>query len=91
MQDPRAWESNGDNGKNKQIVVGDSSVAKKESLAQAAFSQLERHDYAMWATKTERAMEAHEIWDAVDPEGDEYKCWVQKRLSGHVCDLFSHP
>ena len=27
----------------------------------------------MWAIKMECAMEAHEIWDAIDPGGDAYK------------------
>lgn len=54
-------------------MIGDGSRAKKESLVPAAFPWLDRDDYAIWATKIEYAMEAHETWEAINPGGDRYK------------------
>ena len=62
-----------DDSKTKQLAMGGSSAVKKETLPPTTFPRLEGEDYAMWAIKMECAMEAHEIWDAIDPGGDAYK------------------
>ena len=42
------------------------------------YPRLDRKDYGLWAINMEVAMEAQEIWEAVDPGGDEYKKGASK-------------
>ena len=36
------------------------------------YPRLDRKDYGLWAINMEVAMEAQEIWEAVDPGGNDY-------------------
>ncbi|KAK1647337.1 hypothetical protein QYE76_065142 [Lolium multiflorum] len=53
-------------------MVGETSAPVVETVGPALYPRLDRKDYGLWALNMEVAMEATEIWEAVDPGGDDY-------------------
>ena len=43
-----------------------------------AIPRLDRDDYALWAVNMEVALEAREIWEAIDPGGRMYEKGAEK-------------
>jgi hypothetical protein len=54
------------------VKVGETSAPVVETVGPALYPRLDRKDYGLWALNMEVAMEAAEIWEAVDPGGDDY-------------------
>jgi hypothetical protein len=56
------------------VKVGENSgsASVMETVGAALYPRLHRKDYGLWAVNMEVAMEAQEIWEAVDPSGGEY-------------------
>ncbi|KAK1685618.1 hypothetical protein QYE76_046466 [Lolium multiflorum] len=52
--------------------VVETSAPVVETVGPALYPRLDRKDYGLWALNMEVAMEAAEIWEAVDPGGDDY-------------------
>jgi hypothetical protein len=48
------------------------SASVVETVEAALYPRLDHKDYGLWAINMEVAMEAQEIWEAVDPGGGEY-------------------
>jgi hypothetical protein len=56
------------------VKVGENSASSSvvETMGAALYPRLDRKDYGLWALNMEVAMEAQEIWEAVDPGGGNY-------------------
>ena len=56
------------------VKFGESSASAPvtETVGAALYPRLDRKDYGLWALNMEVAMEAQEVWEAVDPGGNEY-------------------
>jgi hypothetical protein len=54
------------------VKAGETSAPVVETVGPALYPRLDRKDYGLWALNMEVAMEAAEIWEAVDPGGDDY-------------------
>ncbi|KAK1666467.1 hypothetical protein QYE76_054626 [Lolium multiflorum] len=54
------------------VKVGETSAPVVETVGPALYPRLDRKDYGLWALNMEVAMEAAEIWEAVDPGGNDY-------------------
>ncbi|XP_071678140.1 uncharacterized protein [Lolium perenne] len=54
------------------VKFGETSAPVVETVGPALYPRLDRKDYGLWALNMEVAMEAAEIWEAVDPGGDDY-------------------
>jgi hypothetical protein len=56
------------------VKVGEnsSSTPVVETVGVALYPRLDRKDYGLWALNMEVAMEAQEIWEAIDPGGSDY-------------------
>jgi hypothetical protein len=54
------------------VKAGETSASVVETVGPALYPRLDRKDYGLWALNMEVAMEAAEIWEAVDPGGDDY-------------------
>ncbi|KAK1670820.1 hypothetical protein QYE76_058979 [Lolium multiflorum] len=60
------------------VKVGETSAPVVETVGAALYPRLDRKDYGLWALNMEVAMEATEIWEAIDPSGDDYVKGVTK-------------
>ncbi|KAK1660307.1 hypothetical protein QYE76_048469 [Lolium multiflorum] len=54
------------------VKAGETSAPVVETVGPALYPRLDRKDYGLWALNMEVAMEAEEIWEAIDPGGDDY-------------------
>jgi hypothetical protein len=56
------------------VKVGENSASTSvvETVGVALYPRLDRKDYGLWAVNMEVAMEAQEIWEAVDLGGGKY-------------------
>uniref|UniRef100_A0ACD5VBV5 Uncharacterized protein n=1 Tax=Avena sativa TaxID=4498 RepID=A0ACD5VBV5_AVESA len=60
--------------------VGEYSGAAKGFAAQVMtqYPRYNRDNYTMWATQMEWALESNDLWEVVDPGGDEFKKGASK-------------
>jgi hypothetical protein len=54
------------------VSKNSTSTPVVEMVGAAMYPRLDRKDYGLWALNMEVAMEAQEIWEAVDPDGGDY-------------------
>ena len=61
-----------DDGKTKQLAEY-SGVAKViVAPVRSNYPRFDRENFMVWATMMEWALEANELWEAIDPGGEEY-------------------
>jgi hypothetical protein len=53
--------------------ISENSGAVVAAPVSTTYPRYNRENFTVWATTMEWALESNELWEAVDPGGDEYK------------------
>ena len=59
--------------KNKQVAVYSGAAKVISAPVRSGYPQFDRENFGIWQALMECALRANELWDAVDPGGDEFK------------------
>ena len=59
--------------KNKQVAVYSGAAKVIAAPGRSEYPRFDRGNFAIWQALMECALRANELWDAVDPCGDEFK------------------
>ena len=61
-----------DDEKTKQLAEYSGAAKVIVAPVRSEYPRFDRGNFVVWATMMEWALEANELWEAVDPGGDEY-------------------